>query len=106
MSATTEKAKTVKTPQDHQKEEAAGVKDVTVEWHGHEYLITGEAIDDAEVLEFLTDNNMIGALRQLLGPKVWAEYKERERNGRGRVTASGATEFTTHIFETVKRGNS
>jgi hypothetical protein len=96
-----------KKPQDHQpaKADVTGPKDVTVEWNDHEYTIAGEALDDAELLEFFTDENFIGALRLLLGDKQWKAYKEHERNEAGRVTASGAAEFLGHALEAVKRGN-
>jgi hypothetical protein len=97
----------VKKPQDHApaKEDVIGPKDVTVEWNGHEYLISGEALDDAELLEYFTDENFIGALRSMLGVEQWKAYKENERNDAGRVTASGAAEFLGHALEAVKRGN-
>lgn len=97
-----------KKPQDHApaKEDVTGPKDVTVEWNGNEYLISGEALDDAELLEYFTDENFIGALRSMLGDKQWKSYKDNERNEAGRVTASGAAEFLGHAMEEVKRGNS
>jgi hypothetical protein len=98
----------VKQPGDHRpaKEDVEGPKSVTVEWHGHEYLIAGENVDDVEVLEHLTDDNPIGALRLMLGPDLWAEYKENERNPKtGRTTASGAGEFLNHILQSVDRKN-
>jgi len=97
----------VKKPQDHApaKEDVTGPKDVTVEWNGHEYTIAGEALDDAELLEYFTDENFIGALRLMLGDAQWRAYKDNERNEAGRVTASGASEFLTHALEAVKRGN-
>jgi hypothetical protein len=106
-----------KKPQDHQpaKEDVTGPKDVTVYWPprsedegvtSHEYLIAGENMDDAELLEYFTDENFIGALRIMLGRKQWLAYKDHARLEDGRVTASGAAEFLNHILKEVKRGNS
>lgn len=104
-----------KAPQDHQpaKEEATGPKDTVITWPplsedgvSHEYLIAGENLDDAELLEYFTDDNYIGALRIMLGAEGWAAYKENSRNANGKVTASGAAEFLEHILAEVKRGNS
>lgn len=105
-----------KKPSDHQpaKEDVTGPQDTTVWWPpvsedgdvSHEYLIEGEALDDAELLEFFTDENFVGALRIMLGPKQWRDYKDVSRLKSGRVTASGAAEFLNHILAEVKRGNS
>lgn len=107
-----------KAPSDFQsaKEDVTGPKDTIVFWPplggddetavSHEYLIAAEALDDAELLEYFTDENFIGALRIMLGPKGWAAYKDNARNSNGRVTASGAAEFLNHVLEEVKRGNS
>jgi hypothetical protein len=104
-----------KQPMDHQpaKEDVTGPKDVTIVWPplsedtaSHEYLIAGENLDDAELLEYFTDENFVGALRIMLGPAGWAAYKDNARNESGRVTASGAAEFLNYILAEVKRGNS
>lgn len=105
-----------KAPMDHQpaKEEAAGPKDTVITWPpltdngtvSHEYFIAGENLDDAELLEYFTDENFVGALRIMLGQEGWARYKENARNENGRVTASGAAEFLNHVLNEVKRGNS
>lgn len=102
----------VKAPSDHQpaKADVTGPKDVVITWplegESHEYVITAEALDDAELLEYFTDENPIGALRSLLGRKGWAAYKEAARNESGRVTTTGAVEFLNHVLTEVKRGNS
>lgn len=104
-----------KQPTDHQpaKEDIAGPQDVTVVWPpledgvvSHEYVISGEAMDDAELLEYFTDENFVGALRIMLGPAGWNAYKDNARNDAGKVTASGAAEFLNHVLTEVKRGNS
>jgi hypothetical protein len=107
-----------KRPADHQpaKEDVTGPKDTMVTWPpldqaedgtvSHEYFIAGESMDDAELLEYFTDENFIGALRIMLGPKQWLAYKENARNENGKVTASGAAEFLNHVLAEVKRGNS
>lgn len=105
-----------KQPSDHQpaKEDVEGPKDTTVYWPpqaedgaaSYEYTIEAEALDDAELLEYFTDENFIGALRIMLGPKQWLAYKDRARLENGRVTASGAAEFLNHVLAEVKRGNS
>lgn len=107
-----------KKPADHQpaKEDVTGPKDTMVTWPpldtapdgtvSHEYFIAGESMDDAELLEYFTDENFIGALRIMLGPKQWLAYKENARNENGKVTASGAAEFLNHVLAEVKRGNS
>lgn len=105
-----------KAPLDHQpaKEDATGPKDTTIYWPplsedgavSHEYVVAGENLDDAELLEYFTDENFVGALRIMLGAAGWAAYKENARNAEGRVTASGAAEFLNHILAEVKRGNS
>lgn len=97
-----------KRPQDHQtaKQEHDGPNDVVVEWDGHEYLVSGEDMDDAELLEFFTDGNFVGALRILLGDEQWAEYKERARNERGKVSATRCSEFLDHALKEIKKGNS
>lgn len=106
----------VKKPADHQppKEDVTGPKDTVVRWPAaaedgvttYEYLIEGENLDDAELLEYFTDENFIGALRIMLGAAQWNAYKDRARLDTGRVTASGAAEFLNHILGEVKRGNS
>jgi hypothetical protein len=106
-------------PADHQspKEDVEGPQDTTVTWPplseetedgavSHEYFIAGENLDDAELLEYFTDENFIGALRIMLGREQWNAYKERSRLESGRVTASGAAEFLNHVLKEVKRGNS
>lgn len=106
-----------KLPADHQpaKEDVTGPKDTLVLWPpiseeegvtSHEYLIEAENLDDAELLEYFTDDNFIGALRIMLGREQWNAYKEHSRLASGRVTASGAAEFLNHILAEVKRGNS
>jgi hypothetical protein len=104
-----------KQPMDHQsaKEDATGPKDVTVWWppvegaaESHSYFISGEALDDLELLETFNDGNFAKALQMLLGPEGWQAYKDNNRNERGRVTASGAAEFLEHALKEVKRGNS
>lgn len=105
-----------KKPADHQpaKEDVTGPKDTIVTWPvttdpeaaTHDYLIAGEALDDAELLEYFTDDNFVGALRVMLGAEGWAAYKANARGENGRVTASGASEFLNHILAEVKRGNS
>ncbi|CAH0296653.1 hypothetical protein SRABI26_04401 [Arthrobacter sp. Bi26] len=105
-----------KKPADHQpaKEDVAGPKDYVITWPNttdpdavtHEYVIAGENLDDAELVEHFTDNNAIAALRIMLGPEGWAEYKENARGENGRVTASGATEFLDYALSEMKRGNS
>jgi hypothetical protein len=106
----------VKRPADHQpaKEDVTGPKDTVVYWPPLEdggpasksYLIAGENLDDAELLEYFTDENFIGALRIMLGRDQWNAYKDAARLENGRVTASGAAEFLNHILGEVKRGNS
>lgn len=106
-------------PQDHQpaKEDVTGPKDTYITWPpvtddaeagtvSREYFIAGENLDDAELLEFFTDENFIGALRIMLGREQWLAYKESARLDTGRVTASGAAEFLNHILMELKRGNS
>jgi hypothetical protein len=103
-------------PSDHQpaKEDVTGPKDTVVTWPNttdpdaetHEYLIAGEALDDAELLEHFTDGNFVAALRSMLGPEGWATYKEHARGENGRVTASGARDFLDFTLAEVKRGNS
>jgi hypothetical protein len=104
-----------KLPQDHQspKEDVTGPQDTLVTWPpeqdgvaSHEYLIAAENLDDAELLEYFTDENFVGALRIMLGRDQWNAYKESARLDSGRVTASGAAEFLNHILAEVKRGNS
>ena len=101
-----------KAPQDHQpaKEDVTGPQDVLITYpagdDAHEYVIAGAAMDDAELLEYFTDENFVGALRILLGAKGWADYKANARNAEGRVTATGAAEFLNHVLQEVKRGNS
>jgi hypothetical protein len=105
-----------KKPADHQsaKEDVTGPKDHVITWPNttdpdavtHDYLIAGENLDDAELLEHFTDGNPIGALRIMLGAEGWASYKENSRNEAGRVTASGATEFLDYALAEMKRGNS
>lgn len=98
----------VRKPADHQpaKEDVEGPKSLTVEWHGHEYTIAGEDLDDVEVLEHITDDNFIGALRLMLGPEGWAQYKENERDPKtGKTTASGAGDFFYHVLDKANRKN-
>ncbi len=105
-----------KVPSDHRpaKEDVTGPRDVTVTWpvtkdpdvETHDYLIAGESLDDAELLEYFTDQNFVGALRIMLGQDGWASYKENTRNASGRVKASEASEFLQHALAEVKRGNS
>jgi hypothetical protein len=104
-----------KRPADHQpaKEDVTGPADTLVRWPKeaegvttHEYLIAAENLDDAELLEYFTDENFIGALRIMLGREQWLAYKEHARLENGRVTASGAADFLNHILAEVKRGNS
>ena len=96
-----------KKPADHApaKEDVEGPQPVTVEWNGHDYVISPENMDDVEVLEYFTDENFVGALRLILGADQWQSYKDNERNESGRVTASGASEFLDHALKAVKRGN-
>lgn len=97
----------VKQPSDHRppQDDVDGPPDLHLVWHGNEYDIAGENLDDVEVLEYLTDDNFVGALRLMLGDKGWADYKANERNDRGKVTASGAAEFLNHILTVGDRKN-
>jgi hypothetical protein len=107
-----------KAPMDHQpaKEDVTGPRDTVIVWPpleaaedgqvSREYLIAGESLDDAELIEYLTDQNFIGALRSMLGDEQWAAYKDNHRNEKGKVTASGCAEFLNYVMEQVKRGNS
>lgn len=97
-----------KVPDDHRsaKEEVNGVEDTVVEWNGVEYTVKAEDMDDAELMEYFTDENFIGALRILVGADGWAKYKANERDERGRVSASGASEFLGHVLSEVKAKNS
>lgn len=76
------------------------------EWKGETYHVDQEAMDDVEVMEFLTDDNTIGALRLMLQEKDWVKYKAKNKNAKGRTTASGANEFLEHIFEVLGSKNS
>ena len=98
----------VKKPNDHQpaKEDVTGPVSTEVEWEGHVYTVDAEALDDAELLEFFTDENFVGALRLLLGTKQWVEYKERARDENGRVKATECAKFLFHVSDEVKRKNS
>lgn len=98
----------VKKPNDHQpaKEDVEGPVSTDVEWEGHVYTVDADALDDAELLEFFTDENFVGALRLLLGGKQWNEYKERARDEKGRVKATEAAKFLFHVADEVKRKNS
>lgn len=97
-----------KQPADHRpaKDDVTGPKDTTIEWQGHEYLVKGENMDDVELVEHFTDDNFIGALRIMLGPQGWRDYKENSRNENGRVTATGANEFLEFMLDELKRKNS
>lgn len=98
-------------PEDHQpaKSDVRKLADTPVEWAGKEYLIEAEAMDDMELLEDLSDGNFISALRSMLGPQQWADYKEEHRDpdtGRVKVSDAGASEFLDHCLKELKRKNS
>lgn len=97
-----------KLPSDHQsaKEEVKGAEFWIIEWKGHEYTIARESFDDVEVVEYFTDDNIVGALRLILTPEEWAKYKERSRNEQGRSSFKEASEFLEHIMNELQAKNS
>lgn len=97
-----------KIPDDHRsaKDEVNGADDTVVTWNGVDYVVKAEDMDDAELLEYFTDENFVGAVRILVGADGWAKYKNAERNESGKVTASGTAEFLGHVLAEVKAKNS
>lgn len=97
-----------KQPADHRpaKDDVNGPKDTTVEWQGHKYLIKGENMDDVELVEHFTDDNFVGALRLMLGPQGWRDYKEKSRGENGRVSVVDTREFLEFVLDEIKRKNS
>lgn len=98
-----------KVPQDHRsaKDEVEAPDYYDFEWKGHTYRVEREALDDVEVMEYLTDQNTVGALKLMLGQKLWDTYKKNNRDeNTGRVKATEATDFVNHIFEELNAKNS
>lgn len=99
----------VKLPTDHKpaKTEITGeLKNYPVEWHGHQYEILADQLDDAELLEYFTDDNFVGAIRIMIGVDGWNEYKANERDpATGKVSATDAAKFLNHMLEVVDRKN-
>lgn len=95
-------------PADHQsaKEDVEGPQDQTFEHDGVEYVVSADALDDAELLEHFTTNNFVGALMKLLGLEQWVQWKEKNRDEEtGRVKASDAAKFLTAAMDKLKRKN-
>lgn len=95
-------------PADHQsaKEDVEGPQDQVFEHDGVTYTVSGDALDDAELLEHFTTNNFVGALMKLLGLEQWAEWKEANRDPEsGRVKASDAAKFLSVAMDKLKRKN-
>lgn len=95
-------------PADHQsaKEDVEGPQDQVFEHEGVEYTVSGDSLDDAELLEHFTTNNFVGALMKLLGLEQWVQWKEAHRDPEtGRVKASDAAQFLNIAMEKLKRKN-
>ena len=109
-----------KKPQDHQSpaEDATGPKDVTVEWHGHEYTIPGDAFDDLELTMLFAEHDagalsdqeaglkMFLAGKRMLGAEQFTEYLKNERGENGWAKSSDFMSFFNHIMEEAGRKNS
>lgn len=99
----------VRRPSDHQsaKEDVAGPTDVEFVHEGTTYVVEGGALDDAELMEYFTSQNFVGALMKMLGNQQWMEWKNRNRDEEtGRVPASAAAKFLEFALKEVKRKNS
>lgn len=107
-------------PEDHASaktdvDESAPIK---IEWHGHEYTIDRDAFDDLEFVEAMLavdDPKADEAVRSveafkgvkvLLGPAGFEQYKDNERDEKGRVAFSGVISFFNHLMTETQRKNS
>ena len=96
-----------KRPDDHRTAKAeVGAQDTVVEWKGVEYVVEADNMDDAELLEYFTDENFVGAVRILVGMEGWTRYKAAEKEEHGKVSATGTAEFLGHVLAEVKAKNS
>lgn len=104
-----------KKPQDRQTAKKDVLPDaVHVEWEGQDYTIESEAFADAEVLEYLVEAQagqgqyFILALKTLLGPQQWVQYKQHTKANAdsGRVSSQAAREFFEHVMKAGGSGNS
>lgn len=98
-----------KLPSDHKpaKSEVEGEPTYVVEWKGHDYEIPRDNLNDAELLEFFTDDNFVGAIRKLIGMEGWKLYKIRHRDREtGRIDVEDTSDFLNHILQEVDRKNS
>lgn len=104
-----------KLPSDRLKAEAAqadaaegeshAINDVTFEYEGETYVIDGGFVDDLEILEHLEDEENIKALRKILGKQQWNDWKDRNRNDKGRIPSAPVIPFLRKLFDEVQAGN-
>lgn len=116
MTAKTNVPASARKPQDRKpsaKDDVQGPADVTVEWNGHEYTVSGDAFDDLEFLDAIVEaeenESEVAAFRAakaLLGAEIWEAYRRNERGDNGRVKASGFMELFAHVMEEAQRKNS
>lgn len=71
--------------------------DVTFSFEGHDYTVDIDGVRDVEFLEAFEDGKMITAIRTLMGPKQWAEFK----TSKPRITDEDLIDMANTMFEAV-----
>ena len=82
-------------------------KVLNVVFKGVHYTLQASDVDDLEIFELIEDGKAVTALRKILGPDRWAEFKESARGKEGRVTMSTTNDFLNAIMSAIggDRGN-
>lgn len=100
------KAAGAKVPQDRQTASSdVDPENFAFEWRGLEIVVNAEDFDDVEFIEML-QNNLMAALRQLLGNEQYREViaflKETDPKGRGKARMSELQEFFQDLQEAIR----
>lgn len=101
----------VKKPSDHLSAKADVVDGagVVVQFEGQEYtaLLSAEEVGrNLDLVEMLSEGNLIPPMKAILGPAQWVKFKNDFRGDDGVTDVSKAKELFETLMEAMKLGNS
>ncbi|HET6154362.1 MAG TPA: hypothetical protein VFE15_15565 [Marmoricola sp.] len=81
----------------------AEAKDAPIEFdhEGVHYALTRDDANNLEFFELVEDDNMLRAVRLLLGPEQWTAFKESLRGEDGRVPLTVFDPFVSKVLEAI-----